>query len=151
MNRKTPQKHIDTASTRKIFDSSATDTNIAVIVLSERLSSLWHGTTHTRNDTTSPELTSLLTVRCQSRWQPCDPTSALHTTFRRATAIATIRATVTVAASRLPIFLLQILRSSNLIDRHNARRGSGTSGANLSSTNLYTIYESLYRKIASRR
>ncbi|KAF3429799.1 hypothetical protein E2986_11386 [Frieseomelitta varia] len=28
---KTPQKHIETASTKKMFDSSATDTNIAVI------------------------------------------------------------------------------------------------------------------------
>lgn len=33
INKKTPQKHIETASTKKMFDSSATDTNIAVIVL----------------------------------------------------------------------------------------------------------------------
>lgn len=33
INKKTPQKHIETASTKNMFDSSATDTNIAVIVL----------------------------------------------------------------------------------------------------------------------
>lgn len=34
IKRKTPQKHISTASTEKMLDSSATDTNIAVIVVS---------------------------------------------------------------------------------------------------------------------
>lgn len=66
INKKTPQKHIDTASTKKMFDNSATDTNIAVIVYYRRAVPPCTPT-HTHNDT-PPELTSLFEqISCQSR------------------------------------------------------------------------------------